>query len=109
VIARGASVAGIVALAALTGCGGDSSDGDTIDPTRVEKAIEVSIAEQSKKLSIVVCPTGQEKKEDATFICLATLADGTKYPFKVTQKDDQGNVSYSQAEGGSSSGEAKTG
>ena len=98
-----------VASAALTGCGGGSSTADTIDPTRVEKAIEVSIIEQSKKLSVVVCPTGQAKKAGATFICVATLQSGERFPFEVTQKDGDGNLRYEQAEGGSSSGETKTG
>lgn len=104
---RLARPAGVLALAALAGCGGDDSS-NTIDPTRVEKAIEVSVAEQSKRMSIVVCPTGIEKEKGSDFICIATLANGEKFPFRVTQKDDDGNVHYEQAEGGSSSGEAKT-
>ena len=108
-IVRAPAVPLVLVLAALTGCGDASSTSDTIDPTRVEKAIEVSVAEQSKRLSIVVCPTGIKREKDKTFICVATLSRGQKYPFKVTQKDDKGNVSYEQAEGGSSSGSATTG
>ena len=97
------TVAGALALLVLAGCGGDSDSSapntTTIDPTRVEKAIEVSVAEQSKRLSIVVCPTGIKREKGKTFNCVATLSQGDKYPFRVTQKDDQGNVSYEQATG----------
>lgn len=96
------AVAGGLALLALAGCGreGDSaSNTTTIDPTRVEKAIEVSVAEQSRRMSIVVCPTGIKREKGKTFNCIATLATGDKYPFEVTQKDDRGNVHYEQAAG----------
>src|SRR4051794_39216612 len=98
----------VASLAALAGCGGGSST-KTIDPTRVEKAIEVSVAEQSHRIAIVVCPTGINREKGKTFICVATLAHGEKYPFKVTQKDDQGNVHYEQAQGGSSTGDTTAG
>jgi len=98
-----ASLAGLVALLALAGCGGGDSGSDpkttTIDPSRVEKAIEVSVAEQSHRISIVVCPPGIARQKGKTFNCIATLSQGDKYPFRVTQKDDQGNVHYEQATG----------
>ena len=81
-----------------SGCGG-SSKAKTIDPTRVEKAIEVSIAKQSHRLSIVVCPTGIKRHAGAQFNCIATLAHGDQYPFRVTQKDASGNVHYEQVSG----------
>lgn len=99
----------VAAAAILTaGCGSTTDSKKTIDPTRVEKAIEVSIAEQSHRLSIVVCPTGIKRQKGGTFICVATLAHGEKYPFQVTQTDDKGDVRYEQAKGGSSSGTATT-
>lgn len=98
------NLAGVVVLLALAGCGSDSSTSAsktvTIDPTRVEKAIEVSVAEQSHRLSIVVCPTGIKREKGKRFNCIATLAQGDKYPFRVTQKDALGNVHYEQATGG---------
>jgi hypothetical protein len=109
-----AKLAGAVALLALAGCGSDSTTATvttpnttTIDPTRVEKAIEVSVAEQSKRLSIVVCPTGIKRQKGKTFNCIATLSQGDKYPFRVTQKDNKGNVHYEQATG-STKGTATT-
>jgi hypothetical protein len=97
------TVAGVLAALALAGCGSDKTaatpNTTTIDPTRVEKAIEVSVAEQSKRLSIVVCPTGIKREQGKTFNCVATLSQGDKYPFRVTQKDNKGNVHYEQATG----------
>src|SRR3954452_2877000 len=97
-----------VSIALLAGCGG-SSKSSTIDPSRVEKAIEVSVAEQSHRIAIVVCPTGIKRETGKTFICIATLAHGEKYPFKVTQRDDKGNVHYEQAAGGANGGTTTTG
>ena len=100
-----ASLVGVVMLLALAGCGNDDSTATTvpktttIDPTRVEKAIEVSVAEQSHRMSIVVCPTGIKRQKGKSFNCIATLSQGDKYPFRVTQKDNQGNVHYEQATG----------
>ncbi|MEA2157258.1 MAG: hypothetical protein QOE11_3398 [Solirubrobacteraceae bacterium] len=93
----------MAAVTVVAGCGSSSSANDpkttTIDPTRVEKAIEVSVAEQSHRMSIVVCPTGIRREKGKRFNCIATLARGDKYPFRVTQKDDRGNVHYEQAAG----------
>lgn len=95
-----------VLLALLPGCGSkttaDTPKTTTIDPTRVEKAIEVSVAEQSHRMSIVVCPTGITRERGRSFNCIATLSQGDKYPFRVTQKDDRGNVHYEQASGSTS-------
>jgi hypothetical protein len=108
-----ASLIGVVVLLALAGCGNDSTTATTvpntttIDQTRVEKAIEVSVAEQSHRLSIVVCPTGIKRKKGKAFNCIATLSQGDKYPFRVTQKDNKGNVHYEQA-AGSTKGKTKT-
>jgi hypothetical protein len=106
------TLAGAAVLLALAGCGNDSTTATvpkttTIDPTRVEKAIEVSVAEQSHKMSIVVCPTGIKRQKGKAFNCIATLSQGDKYPFRVTQKDARGNVHYEQA-AGATKGTAKT-
>jgi len=107
------NIAGVLVLVALAGCGNDGTSATTtvttpktttIDPTRVEKSIEVSVAEQSHRMSIVVCPTGIKRRKGKTFNCIATLSQGDKYPFRVTQKDDKGNVHYEQASGGTTAG-----
>lgn len=100
-----ANIACAVLVLAVAGCGSKSAattstpKTTTIDPTRVEKAIEVSVAEQSHRMSIVVCPTGIKREKGRTFNCIATLSQGDKYPFRVTQKDNLGNVHYEQASG----------
>lgn len=101
-----ATILGAAVLAGVAGCGGSDAGTTatvpkttTIDPTRVEKAIEVSVAEQSHRLSIVVCPTGIKRQKGKVFNCIATLSQGDKYPFRVTQKDNRGNVHYEQATG----------
>lgn len=100
-------LAAVGVCTALAGCGAGSAK--TIDPTRVEKAIEVSIAQQTHRLAIVVCPTGIKRAKGQKFNCIATLAHGEQFPFRVTQKDDNGNVHFDQATRGNSSSNAPGG
>jgi hypothetical protein len=79
---------------ALTGCSIGGDGGTTIDHTTVEKAIEVSVAQQRHQIVIVACPKGIKAKAGATFTCTATTARGQQYPFRVTAKDSKGNVHY---------------
>lgn len=79
-----------LAIVAVTGCGGSG----TLDATRIEKAIEVSTAQQRHVLSIVVCPTGVARQAGKQFTCTATTANGQQFPFLVTEKDANGNVRY---------------
>jgi hypothetical protein len=79
-----------LAIVGVAGCGG----GGTLDATRIEKAIEVSVAQQRHVLSIAVCPTGVTRQAGRRFTCTATVASGRQFSFLVTEKDDKGNVSY---------------
>jgi hypothetical protein len=101
---KGSASAALVVVVALTACGGAA----TIDASRVEKAIEVSIARSSHRLSIVVCPTGVQVKKGNSFTCTATLGDGSQHPFHVTQTDDRGDVRYTQVQGGTGLGQTKS-
>jgi len=83
--------AGCVAVLLLTGCG---DDGETIDHTTLEKAIEVSVARQRHEIVIVACPKGIKAKKGKKFKCTATRANGEQVKFRVTAKDDKGNVRY---------------
>jgi hypothetical protein len=85
-----AAACGSAALVA--GCGGGG--GKTIDHTTLEKAIEVSVAQQRHQIVIVACPTDVESKKGKRFTCTATTAQGKQYPFRVTAKDDKGHVKY---------------
>jgi Domain of unknown function (DUF4333) len=80
-------------VAAAIGCGGSGS----LDSTRIEKAIEVSVAQQRHVLSIAVCPSGVARQAGKQFTCTVTIGNGQQSRFLVTEKDDKGNVRYQAA------------
>jgi hypothetical protein len=86
------ATAGLATVAAI-GCGSSG----TVDATRIEKAIEVSVAQQRHVLSIAVCPTGVARQAGKQFTCTVTMANGQQSRFIVTEKDDKGNVHYQAA------------
>ena len=88
---RSCLAAGCIAALLLPGCG---RDGATIDHTTLEKAIEVSVARQRHEIVIAVCPKGIRAKKGKKFTCTATRANGEQVKFRVTAKDDKGNVKY---------------
>jgi hypothetical protein len=88
------AAAGVIA-AASAGCGSSG----TLDPTRIEKAIEVGVAQQRHVLSIAVCPTGVARQAGKRFTCTVTIASGQQFRFLVTERDDKGNVRYEAAAG----------
>ena len=75
----------------LAGCGSSTT---TIDHTVVEKAIEISIAQQQHVIAIVSCPKGITAQAGRRFYCSATLASGRQLPITVTATDASGNVTY---------------
>jgi hypothetical protein len=79
-----------LAIVGVAGCGGSG----TLDATRIEKAIEVSVAQQRHVLSIAVCPTGVTRQAGRQFTCTVTLASGRQSSFLVTENDNNGNVHY---------------
>jgi hypothetical protein len=76
----------------LAGCGGGGAT--TIDHVTLEKAIEISVAQQRHQIVLVACPKGIKAKKGVTFTCSAYTATGKRYPFRVTGKDSKGNVHY---------------
>jgi hypothetical protein len=88
---RAFAAAGCVAALLSTGCG---DDGTTVDHTTLEKAIEVSVARQRHELVIVACPKGIKATKGKKFSCTATRANGEQVKFRVTAKDDKGNLRY---------------
>jgi len=88
---RSALATACVPALLFAGCG---DDGATIDHTTLEKAIEVSVAKQRHEIVIVACPKGIESKKGRKFNCTATRANGEQVKFRVTAKDDKGNVRY---------------
>jgi hypothetical protein len=83
---------GFLALAALiiSGCS------KSIDSAKAEKFIAKSVSAQvGAQVKSVSCPQDLTAKKGETFECTVTAVDGTTGKTRVTEKDDQGNVSVS--------------
>ena len=70
-----------------------------LNTPRVEQAIASSINKQRKVTAEVTCPSQVLQAEGVTFTCMAVTQGGQKvpagrYPFKVTQTDGAGHVTY---------------
>ena len=74
----------------MAGCGTTT----TIDHVTLEKAIEISVAQQRHQIVLVACPKGIKARTGVTFTCTAYTAAGKRYPFRVTGRDSKGNVHY---------------
>ena len=66
----------------------------TIDTDKAESEITKQLDKQVGKGAKVSCPSDIEAKKGDTFNCTATDPDGNKATIVVTQKDDEGNVSW---------------
>ena len=88
---RGALVAGLVLMAAAgSGCGESRLDTD-----RVESAIRGGITRQTGvKVDTVRCPDEVKARKGDTFSCLARASNGRRARVEVTQRDDEGAVSW---------------
>lgn len=89
---------GVVAtVGALSGCGSGSSAGDVphnyINNEKVERAIEQSVRVQRHREVVASCPPFVRIKKGASFECQAATKRGPA-TFRVTIKDDRGNVHY---------------
>jgi hypothetical protein len=86
----GLTAAIVAAAAALGGCGTT-----TIDTDKAETEIQKGIKEQTQVEATVSCPDDIEAKAKDTFECTATPKDGgEKATVTVTQKDDEGNITW---------------
>ena len=83
--------AGCIAALLLAGCGDDTK---TVDHTTLEKAIEISVARQRHEIVIVACPKDIKVEKGKKFNCTSTRASGEQVKFRVTVKDDKGNLRY---------------
>lgn len=83
----GAATAALLGALAVVGCAA------SLDTAKLQTSIQAKLGEVDLTASSITCPTSIEVKAGATFDCTATVND---IPVKVTvsQKDDQGNVSY---------------
>ena len=84
---------GVAAAAVALGvaaCGGANVDTD-----RAESAIRAGITRQTGvKIDSVRCPDEIEAKEGETFRCVARASNGQRARVEVTQRDDEGSVSW---------------
>lgn len=64
-----------------------------IDSNKAEKVIGDKLTEAGLAAT-VTCPDHVEAKTGAVFNCEATTTDGSKVTIVVTQKDNEGNVSW---------------
>ncbi len=89
---RPAIVLGTVCLSAalLGGC----STTTTLDYTKLQDGIATGLAEQVGGEWTVKCPEGQPVAKGTTFVCDVTNTDGTTATVKVTEDDEEGNVSW---------------
>jgi hypothetical protein len=90
-VAGGSLAAGLALLAVgVAGCGESKLDTD-----RAEAAIRAGITRQTGvKIASVRCPDDVEVGKGETFRCLARASDGQRARVEVTQRDDEGSVSW---------------
>jgi Domain of unknown function (DUF4333) len=88
---RGAVLAiGLLAAAPLGACGQARLDTD-----EAESAIRAGLTRQTGvKIDSVRCPDDVEARQGDTFRCLAMASNGQRARVEVTQRDDEGNVSW---------------
>jgi uncharacterized lipoprotein YmbA len=80
-----------LSAALLTGC----STTTTLDLTKLQDGIATGLTDQVGGEWTVVCPEGQAVAKGTTFECQVTSkTDGTTATIKVTEDDDQGNVTW---------------
>jgi hypothetical protein len=80
-----------LALATAVGACGESK----LDTERAEAAIRAGITRQTGvKIDSVRCPDEVEARQGDTFRCLAKASNGQRARVEVTQRDDEGSVSW---------------
>jgi hypothetical protein len=72
---------------------GDDAPLSTLDTQRVEQSIAASIHTQRRLRARVACPPEVLQQRGLEFTCTATVGNG-RYPFVVTESDDNGHVHY---------------
>ena len=81
---------GLALIAAGAGCGDSRLDTD-----RAETAIRSGITRQTGvKIDSVRCPDEVEARQGETFRCVARASNGQRARVEVTQRDDEGSVSW---------------
>ncbi len=65
----------------------------SLDTAKLQSSIQSKLGEVDLKADSITCPSSIEAKAGNNFECTATVK-GVPVKVSVTQKDDQGNVSY---------------
>jgi hypothetical protein len=96
-------IAGFAAVTLLSACGSSTSptgstskssaSARTLNTHHVALAIEQSILSQLHVHASVFCPKTVPQQKGRNFACIATYRK-TKTPFAVTQRNDDGYVTY---------------
>ncbi len=102
---RGAGVA-IAMVVVLLGIAGVAvaflfsavSSQSRLDTAVVEQQIAEQLSAASGLTTTVICPDEVTIAAGSTFLCTASTEDGRTARIEVTQKDDQGNVSWDSLE-----------
>jgi hypothetical protein len=80
----------LVVVVGLAACGEAKLDTD-----RAEAAIRSGITRQTGvKIDAVRCPDEVEARKGETFRCVASASNGQRARVEVTQRDDEGSVSW---------------
>lgn len=88
---RAALVTGLALGAAAIGACGESR----LDTDKAESAIRAGITRQTGvKIDAVRCPDEVEARKGDTFRCVARASNGQRARVEVTQRDDEGAVSW---------------
>ena len=90
-VMRAFLTAGLLLLCAGTaGCGEAK-----LDTGKAESAIRAGITRQTGvKIESVRCPDDVEARRGETFRCTARASNGQRAAVEVTQRDDEGSVSW---------------
>jgi hypothetical protein len=88
--ARAPLAVGLALAGAVSACGQSK-----LDTERAEAAIGAGITRQTGvKIDSVRCPDEVEARQGETFRCLARASNGQRARVEVTQRDDEGSVSW---------------
>ena len=88
---RGALVTGVALMAAAFAACGEAR----LDTDKYEAAIRSGVTRQTGvKIDTVRCPDEVEARRGDTFNCVARASNGQRARVEVTQRDDEGGVSW---------------
>jgi hypothetical protein len=83
----------IAVVTALSGCGSSSPKPRVVNPARVSSAIAASVRRERRVSATITCPTGVPLKARTQFYCAAQRGAQIT-PFRVTQTDRSGDISF---------------